>query len=233
MSAAVGKRILVTGATGALGSRIAAGLASQGATVGVSGRSDEKLAGLHLPDSSERYAVDLALPGAAAALIEAVTADGPLDGLVIAHGVVAFGAIDELSAGAAETLDLLNFSTPQALIRASIPALKASAEAGLEPFILTISGIISEMPTTGMSAYGATKAGLLGFVQAAQRELRRSKIRLLDARPPHTETGLAGRAISGVAPNMPTGLDPDVVAAIIVDAILDGSTDVPSSAFTA
>ena len=231
MTDLTGKRVLVTGATGALGSRIASGLAANDAVVVVSGRTDAKLTSLDVSATTERYAVDLAIPGAAAALIEAVAADGQIDGLVIAHGVVAFGAVDELTADAAETLERLNYASPQALIRAAQPALKASAEAGNEPFVLTISGIISEMPTTGMAAYGASKAGLLGFVKAAQRELRRSKIRLLDARPPHTETGLAARAISGVAPSMPAGLDPDVVAARIVEAIVTDETDVPPTAF--
>ena len=39
-------------------------------------------------------------------------------------------------------------------------------------------------------------------VSAAAKEARKSKIRVLDIRPPHTETGLAGRAIAGVAPKI-------------------------------
>lgn len=54
---------------------------------------------------------------------------------------------------------------------------------------------------------------------------------MIDVRPPHTETGLADRAIAGTAPRLPTGLDPDAVAARIVQAIVDGETDLPSEAF--
>ena len=54
---------------------------------------------------------------------------------------------------------------------------------------------------------------------------------MLDVRPPHTETGLADRPIEGTAPRMPEGLSPDVVARVIVDAIEDGRTDLPASAF--
>ena len=57
---------------------------------------------------------------------------------------------------------------------------------------------------------------------------------MIDARPPHTETGLAGRAIAGTAPNMPTGLDPADVARVICDALdadTTGLIDLPSSAF--
>ncbi|NBU16623.1 MAG: short-chain dehydrogenase, partial [Actinobacteria bacterium] len=62
---------------------------------------------------------------------------------------------------------------------------------------------------------------------------RRTGIRVIDARPPHTETGLATRAVAGTAPRFPQGLSPDTVASRIVAAIADGETDLPSSAFTA
>jgi len=68
-------------------------------------------------------------------------------------------------------------------------------------------------------------------VSAASREFRRRGVRLVDARPGHTETGLATRPITGEAPSLPTGLDPDVVAARIVRAIVDGEKDLPSASF--
>jgi cyclic-di-GMP-binding biofilm dispersal mediator protein len=67
---------------------------------------------------------------------------------------------------------------------------------------------------------------------AATRELRRQQIDVIDIRPPHTETGLANRPIAGVAPKLPTGLDPAVVAARIVAAIKDGEKDLPVEAFS-
>jgi len=68
-------------------------------------------------------------------------------------------------------------------------------------------------------------------MSAVARELRRRQIDLIDARPPHTETGLASRAIAGVAPKMPVGLTPDAVAARIVAAIVSGERDLPVEAF--
>jgi short-subunit dehydrogenase len=67
---------------------------------------------------------------------------------------------------------------------------------------------------------------------AATRELRRQQIDVIDARPPHTETGLADRPLAGVAPKLPTGLDPDTVAARIVSAIKDGERDLPVESFS-
>jgi cyclic-di-GMP-binding biofilm dispersal mediator protein len=67
---------------------------------------------------------------------------------------------------------------------------------------------------------------------AAGRELRRRRIDVIDARPPHTETGLATRPVAGTAPKMPQGLGPDVVAARIVAAIAAGERDLPVEAFS-
>lgn len=229
MTVIAGKRILITGATGALGSRIARDLAERGAQLVLTGRSAEQLQALSL--SAELYAYDLNHPGAADALIPAVVAGGQLDGVVIAHGVVAFGPASELDYAALSTLTQLNHVGPIQLIHAALPSLMLARAAGSEPFVLTISGVIADMPTAGMAAYGAGKAGLKAFVLAAQREVRRDGIRLVDARPPHTETGLAGRAISGQAPAMPTGLNPDAVAQRIVAAIVGDEKDLPAELF--
>lgn len=225
-----GKRILITGATGALGSRIARELAQRGARLVLTGRTVEKLQALGI--DAELYAYDLNHPGAADALIPAITAAGQLDGVVIAHGVVAFGPAAELDYATLSTLTQLNHLGPIQIIRAAMPALRDAKAMGSEPFVVTISGVIADMPTAGMAAYGAGKAGLKAFVQAAQREVRREGVRLVDARPPHTETGLAGRAIAGQAPQMPFGVNPDDVARRIVEGIIADEKDLPVEDFS-
>jgi cyclic-di-GMP-binding biofilm dispersal mediator protein len=85
----------------------------------------------------------------------------------------------------------------------------------------------------GLAAYSASKAALYGYAQAAARELRRAQIRWIDARPGHTETGLAGRAIFGVAPAFGQGHTADKVVARIVEAISNDEKDLPSGSFTA
>jgi cyclic-di-GMP-binding biofilm dispersal mediator protein len=145
--------------------------------------------------------------------------------------VVAFGPAAEVTDETLLTLMTLNQVVPMQLIRGAVPALTASKVAGNDPFILTIAGVVADSPTAGMAAYSASKAGLNSFVSAVQRELRRVGIRVFDARPPHTETGLANRPVAGVAPAMPQGLAPASVAARIVDAIVNDEKDVPTSAF--
>lgn len=222
-------RIVVTGGTGALGSRIAHLLREAGASTVVAARNTPTLAAAM--GLSEALAVDLSIPGAGKALVSAAAAGGPIDGIVVAHGVVAFGNIAELDDSTTAQLTAINQSSVIDIVASAVPALRVSKASGREPFIVTISGVISEGPVAGMAAYGATKAAVRSFVGAAQRELRREGIRILDVRPPHTETGLATRAISGVAPSFPAGANPDDVANRIVGAILNAETDVPSNSF--
>ncbi len=60
---------------------------------------------------------------------------------------------------------------------------------------------------------------------------RRCNVRILDARPPHTETGLAEHPLAGTAPRVPLGLAPEHVAKVICDALEAGDRDLPSTAF--
>jgi len=94
-----------------------------------------------------------------------------------------------------------------------------------------VSAVVAEQPMAGMAGYAASKAAISAFDAAAARELRRVGVRLVDVRPPHTETGLADRPLHGTAPRLPQGLDPEHVAARVVAAVVDGEREVPSSAF--
>ncbi len=97
--------------------------------------------------------------------------------------------------------------------------------------VVGISGVIAEQNFPGMSVYGASKAAVRSFDEALAREARKAGVRVIDARPPHTETGLASRAIAGTAPKFQRGLEPVIVAQRIVQAIADGETDLPSISF--
>ena len=219
-----GRSALVVGATGGLGSAIAGELAARGATLTLVARRSEPLDALGV--AGRRVSLDLRAPDAATSAVEAaVVHAGRLDIVVNAIGVVAFGPVDELGLDTMEELFLTNTFIPITLARAALGALD---DGGV---IVNISGVIAEQNLPGMAAYGASKAAVRSFGEALAREARRRKIRVIDARPPHTETGLAQRAIAGTAPKMPTGLDPASVATTIVDAIAGDVADLPSSTF--
>ncbi|MDN5767330.1 MAG: SDR family NAD(P)-dependent oxidoreductase [Humibacillus sp.] len=223
-----GAHILVLGATGGLGTAIARELASAGARLTLSARTPARLDELAsaLGDCVvTTVAADLTAPDAPARVVSQASDAAPLTGVVNAAGVVAFGACAELDDDTLDDLLLLNLIAPIRVVREAVACL---GEGG---FIVQISAVVAERPTAGMAAYSAAKAGLTAFDAAAASELRRRRIRVLDARPPHTETGLADRPIAGSPPRLPQGLDPADVAGRIVRAIVDDERDLPSSAF--
>jgi len=231
MSDIAGASILVAGASGGLGAPLTRQLAAEGALLTITSRDSQRLSDLGV--DSVRVPADLRRAGVADRVVEqAVGAHGRLDGIVFAAGAVAFGPAAETPDDMLISLFTLNTLAPIRLLRAARPHLEASAHAGRAPFVVHISAVVAETPMPGMAAYSASKAALAAFDAAAARELRRSRIRLVDARPPHTETGLAGRPLHGTAPRLPTGLDPEAVAARIVLAIVNDETDLPSSAFS-
>ncbi len=219
-----GASVVVLGATGGLGSQIASAALARGAVLTLVGRDQDRLAALDLPGL--QISADLRLPDAAAAVLDAaLEAHGKVDVVVNATGVVAFGPVDELGVDVLEELFLTNTFLPVFVAKAALERLPPGG------VVVNISGVVAEQNLPGMAAYGASKAALRSFDDAFGREARRRSIRVLDARPGHTETGLASRAIAGQAPRFPEGLEPAHVAQVIVDAIEADTKDLPSTAF--
>ena len=220
-----GASVLVAGATGGIGGALADELDRRGAVLTLAGRSRDRLDQMTVP--GRRVALDLRTPDACAQAVDAaIVQAGRLDVVINAVGVAAFGPVVALTVDAMEEVFLTNTFVPIMLAQAALARMTPGGA------IVNISGVIAEQNLPGMAAYGASKAAVRSFDEALAREARRAKIRVIDARPPHTETGLAQRPIAGEAPRMPTGLVPGHVAVVICDALEQGVTDLPSTQFT-
>ncbi|GAA1700444.1 hypothetical protein GCM10009792_20760 [Microcella alkalica] len=231
MAELAGSSILILGATGGLGRHLARQLADAGANLVLSGRSQQALDELDV--SAISIAGDLRDPELPRTLVAtAIMAYGRLDGVINASGVVAFGPIAETSDEVLDELWQVNALAPMRIVRAAAPAFAEAKTEGSTPFIVHFSGLVSEAPTSGLGAYSAVKSALAVYQQVAARELRRQGIRVLDARPGHTETELSRHPIAGEAPKLPTGYEPEGVARRVIAAIVADEKDLPSSAFT-
>ncbi len=223
------RHALVVGASGVLGAAIARALAAEGVALSLTGRRQDRLDALST-ELGERVlgaaALDLADPRAPAGVVAEAAGRQDLDLVVIASGVVAFGTVEELDDDDLDELFLVNTLGPARVLRAAVPLL------GEGSTVVLLSAIVADRPTAGMAAYSASKAALTAFGRALQHELRRRRVRVLDVRPPHTETGLAGRPVAGTAPTLGTGKDPQAVADRVVRAVLDGEGDLPADAFS-
>ena len=203
-------------------------LQRRGAKVVLAGRDPDRLVANASALGPETRSVifDIRDPSHASHVVTtAASMLGGLDGIINASGVVAFGGLEDLTDAVLDELVAADFTGPLRVMRAALPILG-------EGFFVNITGVVAEQPMAGVAAYSAVKAGLSAATLALGRELRRRKITVLDARPPHTETGLADRPIGGEAPKFPEGLQPALVARVILDGLADGLRELPAAAFT-
>lgn len=209
-----GARVLVAGATGALGRGIAAALADRGAQVVPGGRDEGRLKELadRLDNPPVRFdAVDV--DSCIRAVDEAAQTLSGLDALVVACGVASFGPAVDADAAVAEELFDVNVLGPMALVRAAAKHLDAGGS------VVVISAILADLPTLGMAEYSASKSALAAWLAVVRRELRRANVNVLDVRPPHLDTGLEARALAGEPPRLPTPYPADKVVAAVVAAM--------------
>ena len=210
-------RIIVAGATGALGSGIARDLHARGAHVALAGRDAARLATLGAELDAPTARFDLFSPaGVPTALAAATAALGGLDALVVATGVAAFGPEPELADEVLRDLFVINATGPIRLIREALAHLDDGGT------IVALTAVVAEHPTAGMAAYSASKSALSSYLTALRRERRRSGLTVLDVRPSHLDTGFETRRLAGEPPDLPPAGDHLVVAREIVDAMRDG-----------
>jgi NAD(P)-dependent dehydrogenase (short-subunit alcohol dehydrogenase family) len=185
-----GKVAVVTGGSRGIGRAIARGLASEGADVAISYRSDARSAAEvvreveHLGRRAFAVASDARNPEQAGAFVEAATSRlGPLD-IVVANAGVAAGAgvpgpsLDDWRA-ALET----NLVGAHALVEAARPKLREGRGA-----MVFISSISAMLPFRNLP-YAASKAGLLVLTRSLALQLA-PKVRVNAVAPGWVRTDL-------------------------------------------
>jgi 3-oxoacyl-[acyl-carrier protein] reductase len=164
-----GRTALVTGATGAIGGAIAAGLAAQGARVAVSGTRADALADVaaSLPGSvalpcrlDDLQAVEALVPAALEAL-------GGLDILVNNAGITRDNLAMRMKDSEWDEVMRVNLEAAFRLARAALrPMMKAR-----HGRIISITSIVGVTGNPGQANYAAAKAGLIGMTKALAAEV--------------------------------------------------------------
>ncbi|MFH8253720.1 SDR family NAD(P)-dependent oxidoreductase [Streptomyces roseolus] len=202
---AVEKKVLLVGATGGIGGIATRQLAGHGAATALAGRDPERLRarGAALGGLPWRTFDAYDLDGCARLAPWAGEVLGGLDAVVVAVGVAAFGAAADVSDASAEHLFTVNALCPMAVVRGALPVLPRGGVA------VVVTGEIVDRPPLGTADYAAAKAALAMWLRVTGREARRDGITLVDARPPHLDTGFASRAVAGSPPALGPGADPE------------------------
>ena len=183
------RRALVTGAADGIGRAIAELFAAEGAEVlAVDINSD----GLHCAFRGNPrvhpFVQDISAPEAAERLVdEARTQLGGLDILINNAGTPGdFKSLTEVTDQTWDRVISLNLRAAFRLIRAALPLLRQSPHGR----IINTSSVCGQMGITFLSAYCASKAGLVGLTKSVAVELGAEGITANCILPGNTVTGL-------------------------------------------
>ncbi len=182
-----GKRALVTGASGAIGSAIARQLHAQGASVALSGTRRDAL---------ESLASEL---GANAHVTPCDLSDADAVGGLIAAATEAAGGIDILVNNAGLTRDNLALRIKDAdwhaVLNVNLTAAFRLSRDVLRPMmkqrwgrIVNIASIVGVTGNAGQANYAASKAGMIGMAKSLAQEVARRGITVNCVAPGFIET---------------------------------------------
>lgn len=165
-----GKRALVTGASGSIGSGIARAFHRQGATVAISGTRREALDALaaELGDRVHVFPCDLADSAAVEELVPAVEAAmGEIDILVNNAGLTRDALFVRISDADWDKVIAVNLTAAFRLCRAALRPMMRNRKGR----IINISSVVAVSGNAGQGNYAASKAGLIGMTKALAQEV--------------------------------------------------------------
>ncbi len=207
-----GKHVLVTGATGGLGSALVRELAESGAHLVVTSRSVKALEELisMLPEATRAVPVtaDLSAKGEAERLAgEALKAMGHLDAIFNIAGIGYFALMEEATEQNIRHLFELNTFSPLFLIKALVPHMKERG-AGRVVNIVSCAGRVP-IPTVGV--YGGSKSALAVMSNTMRLELGPAGIDVVNVYPGTIDTSFEENALReesrpGLCPSESCGL---------------------------
>ncbi len=191
--------VIVTGGSRGLGLAISAALAGAGfAVLAVARQEGAALAGLRAAQPGIAFEpADLADIDGLAGLVRAWrTRHGPVYGLVNNAGIGTAGVLATMPDRAIESLVRLNVTSPITLTKYVVRGMMARGEGR----VVSLSSVVAANGYSGLSAYSATKAALVGFTKSLAREIGPLGITVNAVAPGFVQTdmthGLDGPALA-------------------------------------
>ena len=224
-----GAHVLLTGATGDIGARLAAHLAGAGGDVTLVARGRAALDALAHEVGGEAVPTDLTDRDGLRSLVARVEARSrPVDLLVNNAAVETTAHLADLTADELEQLVALNLLAPAELCRQVLPGMLERGRGHL----VNISSLAGVATFPGLAAYGATKAGLTHLTSGLRADLRGGPVgtlavelgpvssAMMDRIGDHPPSAAAFDRV--LRAHMLSMLDPDDVARRVVAAIEEG-----------
>jgi len=224
----VSDRVLITGASSGIGKETALLYASEGASLFLVARREERLsevADLCRKAGSPQVSIhtqDLSVPGAGRKIVEqCLRSLGGLDILICNAGYGVVGPVSEVTPEEMERVWRVNFQAGYESIHAAIPHFLAQKHGR----IVLVSSIVGKKAMPYMGPYCATKFAQVGLGESLWGELSHRGIGVSVICPSYTATefSTASYKTKGVRSENPTrpvkGQSPKVVARALVQAV--------------
>ena len=173
------RSVIVTGGSKGIGLGVAKVFASEGARVLLVGRNSDTgepaaRAIVEAGGVASFFRGDVSVPGEVEAMVEAaVDRHGGIDVLCSNAGIFPSARLDEMTEAEWDEVNSVNLKGTFLTVKACLPELRQS-DAGRVLLTSSITGPTTGYP--GWAHYGATKAGMLGFMRTAAIELARDDI---------------------------------------------------------
>ena len=187
-----GRKALITGGSAGIGADLARGFSAEGATVGICGRREDRLAEVlaecrvHAPDS-RMWVIDLSRLDEVAAFAQQADDElGGIDILVNNAGIPKRRNVRSLSIDEVDAVMAINFLSPVRLTLALLPRL---LERGAS-HIVNVSSIAARLGPPREAAYSASKAALTAFSESMAIDLWGTGVQLHVVNPGVIDTEL-------------------------------------------
>jgi len=215
-----GKRIILTGAGGGIGSQLAGMLAREGAALCLTDINAQALQQCResiANDSVHTITADLYNPAERQRIVdETLEHLGGIDILINAAGINPFGVYAEQDAALIQRTIEINTISPMLLVRAVLPTLLAQNSGQ----IVNIGSTFGSIGFAWFSAYSASKFAMRGFSQALRRELADTGIDVQYIAPRAVKTAINSQAVYDMAAAVKMNMDePEEVARMIISKI--------------
>ena len=213
-------RVLLLGGTSEIGLAILAALGlPAGAEVILAGRDEQRLAaaGKELAVQVRTVRYDATETGSHQAFVDGLFAEGPVDLVVSAAGILVPQADCERDVALAATMIQTNFTGHVSTLLAVAARMRAQGRGT----IVVLSSVAAVRPRKANPVYGAAKAGLDAFARGLADLLHGSGVRVLLVRPGF----VTGRMTAGMPP-APLAPTPDAGGAVTAAALRGGGATV-------
>ncbi|MBI3223257.1 MAG: SDR family oxidoreductase [Nitrosomonadales bacterium] len=217
-----GKRIILTGAAGGIGYRVALLLAAKGAKLALVERNAQRVEEICAEinndgGSATPIVLDLSAEGAAQQVVaSAIQSIGGVDIVINNAGIMDFTLFEQHDPKRIEQMISINVVAPMLLVRAALPHLLAQNSGR----IVNIGSAFGSIGFAHFATYCASKFAMRGFSEALRRELVDTQVGVTYVSPRATRTPLNNDITTRMLEATKTNMDePEYVAGQIVLAI--------------